>query len=172
MERDPYVVLGVKRDASDRAIREAYYSRARRAHPDIVGTGGLDMMRALNEAWAILKDPERRLSYDNAHGGRSAPKPEAAAAPAASRKPGAGQPAWTGAAGHPPGRPWGHVLDFGIYAGWSVGEIARRDRGYLVWLRDRAEARPFRPEIEQLLELRTGESGAAEPKGKRDKRAR
>jgi curved DNA-binding protein CbpA len=172
MERDPYVVLGVKRDASDRAIREAYYTRARAAHPDIVGSGGLDMMRALNEAWSILKDPERRLTYDNAHGGRPTPPPDVSSGSPAGRKPVAGQPAWTGAAGHPPGRPWGHVLDFGIYAGWSLGEIARRDRGYLVWLRDRSEAKSFRPEIEQLLIVAGGDSGTAPAKGKRETRSR
>jgi curved DNA-binding protein CbpA len=162
-ERDPYVILGVPRDASDRVVREAYYARARKAHPDLVGSDGLDLMRALNEAWAILKDPERRAAHDAEHGGpaRSAApgakrssSPQKPAAPAA---PFAGQPAWTGAAGPAPGRPWGHVMESGIYAGWSLGEIARRDRGYLYWLRDRNESTKYRREIEFLLEPRVAE---------------
>ncbi len=46
--RDPYEVLGVPRTASTRRIRAAYVSRARLAHPDLVGSLGLDVMRALN----------------------------------------------------------------------------------------------------------------------------
>jgi curved DNA-binding protein CbpA len=153
--RDPYQILGVPRTATTRQIRAAYVERARRAHPDLVGHHGTDVMRALNDAWEVLKDPSRRATLD-------------AAAPAAAegttqgdqrdghdrpRGPiGVAKPFWTGAAGPPPGRPHGPVLDFGIFAGWSIGEIARRDRGYLVWLRDRAEARPYRAEIAKLLD--------------------
>src|SRR3990172_5494526 len=47
-----------------------------------------------------------------------------------------------GAAGPPPGRPSGSVLEFGRHTGWSVGEIARVDPGYLVWLQARPEGGP------------------------------
>jgi curved DNA-binding protein CbpA len=158
-ERDPYLVLGIARDASDRVVREAYYARARRAHPDLVGTHGLEAMTLLNEAWAILKDPRRRAAYDATHG--DSPSSPASKAPAAAPKPtwsgSGGRPEWTGAAGRPPGRPWGSVLQFGIYAGWSVGEVARKDRGYLAWLRDRPEGRVFASDIDRLLDPRGGE---------------
>ena len=36
-----------------------------------------------------------------------------------------------GAAGPPPGDPAGSVLTFGRYAGWSLGEISRRDLEYV-----------------------------------------
>ncbi|MEO5705008.1 MAG: hypothetical protein ABIZ52_00790, partial [Candidatus Limnocylindrales bacterium] len=70
------------------------------------------------------------------------------------------------AMGEPPGRPWGPVLDFGIYAGWSVGEISRRDRGYLMWLRDRPEASAFRVEIMKLIDP-TAEEPAEPRRGRR-----
>jgi len=57
----------------------------------------------------------------------------------------------TGAAGPPPGRPSGSVLRFGRHLGWSLGEIARVDPGYLVWLEDRPEGRPYRDEIDTVL---------------------
>jgi curved DNA-binding protein CbpA len=148
--RDPYEVLGVPRTASTRQIRAAYVDRARRAHPDLVGRSGLAVMRALNEAWEILKDGERRAAYDAGRSGGAAATEETPTASKQRRA--AGAPPWTGAAGTPPGRPWGPVLDFGIYAGWSLGEIARRDRGYLYWLRERPEARSFQVEIAQLVE--------------------
>jgi curved DNA-binding protein CbpA len=133
-ERDPYEVLGVPRTASTPQIRAAYVERARRLHPDLVGLRGLDGMRELNEAWEVLKDAARRAAYDVATG-----SVVSAAAPSASPfgTDDPERPFWTGAMGPPPGRPWGPKLDFGIYAGWSIGEISRRDRGYLAWLRDK-----------------------------------
>lgn len=56
-----------------------------------------------------------------------------------------------GSAGPPPGRPSGSVLNFGRYAGWSIGEIGRADLEYLEWL-DRAPiGRPYREEIDAIL---------------------
>ena len=56
-----------------------------------------------------------------------------------------------GAAGPPPGRPSGTVLNFGRYAGWSLGEVARHDIEYIEWL-DRAPiGRNYRSELDQIL---------------------
>jgi curved DNA-binding protein CbpA len=56
-----------------------------------------------------------------------------------------------GAAGPPPGRPSGTVLNFGRYAGWSLGGIARHDMEYVEWL-DRAPiGRNYRQEIDEIL---------------------
>jgi hypothetical protein len=58
-----------------------------------------------------------------------------------------------GAAGPPPGRPSGTVLNFGRYAGWSLGEVARHDIEYIEWL-DRAPiGRNFRQEVDEILRL-------------------
>jgi curved DNA-binding protein CbpA len=56
-----------------------------------------------------------------------------------------------GAAGPPPGNPSGSVLNFGRYAGWSLGEIARRDVVYLEWLDRVPLGRRYRDEIDALL---------------------
>lgn len=55
------------------------------------------------------------------------------------------------AAGPPPGDPSGTVLTFGRYAGWSLGEIARRDLEYVEWLDRMPIGRPYRDEIDALL---------------------
>ncbi len=57
----------------------------------------------------------------------------------------------TGAAGPPPGRPSGSVLNFGRYLGWSLGEIARSDIDYIEWLDRTPIGRPFRDEIDGIL---------------------
>jgi len=162
--RDPYEVLGVPRDASTRQIRAAYVARARLAHPDLVGRKGLDVMRALNEAWGILKDEAHKAAWDRENRPTNAPISAAGPAPA---EPAGDRPFWTGAMGRPPGRPVGTVLHFGIYDGWSLGEIARRDRGYLQWLRDRPEARALQPEVIRLLD-----PDAEEPPDPRQRRRR
>ena len=56
-----------------------------------------------------------------------------------------------GAAGPPPGHPSGTVLNFGRYAGWSLGEIARYDLEYLEWLDRMAIGRAYRDEVDGLL---------------------
>jgi hypothetical protein len=43
------------------------------------------------------------------------------------------------------------VLNFGRYAGWSLGEIARRDLEYLEWLDRMAIGRAYREEVDALL---------------------
>ena len=70
-------------------------------------------------------------------------------------------PEGLGAAGPPPGNPSGSVLNFGRYAGWSLGEIARHDLEFLEWL-DRAPiGRQYRDEVDAILR-RTGRRRSAE----------
>jgi len=73
------------------------------------------------------------------------------------------EPEGLGAAGPPPGNPVGSVLTFGRFAGWSLGEIGRRDVEYLEWLDRMTIGRPYRDEIDAILR-RTGrrKSAAAE----------
>lgn len=77
-----YDVLGVERTADRATLREAYLRLARAHHPDRAG-GDPARMQAINAAWAVLGDPERRAVYDLSlsGGGRSA----APTAPPASR---------------------------------------------------------------------------------------
>ena len=56
-----------------------------------------------------------------------------------------------GAAGPPPGRPSGSVLNFGRYSGWSLGEIARHDLEYVEWLDRMPIGRSYREEIDAIL---------------------
>ena len=97
-------------------------------------------MIRVNAAFEALRTPERRAAYDlvlergGSAGAQSGPEPDG-----------------TGAAGPPPGRPSGSVLGFGRHLGWSIGEIARADPGYLVWLEDHRQGRPYLEEIDRTL---------------------
>lgn len=71
-----------------------------------------------------------------------------------------GSPDGLGAAGPPPGDASGSVLNFGRFAGWSIGEIARRDLDYLEWLDRMPIGRPYRDELDVILR-RTGRRRSA-----------
>jgi curved DNA-binding protein CbpA len=57
-----YDVLGVPKDADSNTVKAGYRLAARRAHPDKGGSG--DKMAAVNKAYEVLSDPERRKVYD------------------------------------------------------------------------------------------------------------
>lgn len=61
-KKDYYAELGIAESASKREVDRAYRSQARKRHPD--GGGTDEEMKSLNEARAILSDPETRAAYD------------------------------------------------------------------------------------------------------------
>jgi curved DNA-binding protein CbpA len=137
---DAYAILGVKPESDHATIVAAYRALARRVHPDIAGEAATDRMILVNAAFEQLRTRERRAAYDQSRSGPGGF--------AERRRSG---PDGTGAAGPPPGRPSGSVLTFGRHVGWSIGEIARVDPGYLVWLEERRDGQPFREEIDRML---------------------
>ena len=184
MERprvDLYRVLQVDPAANQLVIQAAYRVLAQIFHPDVSGDEA--EMKRLNAAWEVLGDPKRRKQYDIERAGRHpgalesvgrAPAgPFATAAPAGSTSTPrtAAAPHEGGAAhgpttepqrrapdhaGPPPGRPFGPVLRFGRYDGWSLGEIAGVDRPYLEWLRRVPAGRGLGDAIDAVLQVRNG----------------
>ncbi len=60
-----YEVLGVPREASQEEIRTAYRRLAKDRHPDLAG-GSTQEFSLLQEAHAVLSDPNRRRQHDEA----------------------------------------------------------------------------------------------------------
>ncbi len=60
-----YQVLGVPREASQEEIRNAYRTLAKDRHPDRAG-GSTEEFSLLQEAHAVLSDPNRRRQHDEA----------------------------------------------------------------------------------------------------------
>lgn len=126
---DHYQTLGVAPTAGPETIHGAYRALARFAHPD--RSGDPAAMIRLNAAWEVLRNPQLRAEYDRA---RALPPDHA---------------------GPPPGRPFGPVLTFGRYTGWSIGEIAQVDPDELEWLRRAPIGRGYRAAIDAAFrELR------------------
>lgn len=64
-KRDYYEVLGVSRNASPEDIKRAFRRKAREYHPDVnKDDGAQDKFKEVNEAYAILSDPQKRAAYD------------------------------------------------------------------------------------------------------------
>jgi hypothetical protein len=65
MKGDHYKTLGVRRDASAEDIQHAYRTLALRYHPDRnASPDAAARMTAINEAWEVLGETQRRRDYD------------------------------------------------------------------------------------------------------------
>ncbi len=63
--KDYYEILGVPRDASAEVIKKAFRKLARKFHPDVSKEKDAEQrMKEVNEANAVLSDPEKRAAYD------------------------------------------------------------------------------------------------------------
>jgi curved DNA-binding protein CbpA len=144
---DYYRLLNVPPTSGVATIHASYRALARRLHPDVSGDD--TAMKELNVAWDTLRDPRRRAAYD---------RDRMAARPAEPIIFGNAEPAaeaFTSVtpdhAGPPPGRPFGPILTYGRYAGWSLGEIAQHDPGFLRWLRRVPAGRQFAADIDAVF---------------------
>lgn len=64
--KDHYKTLGVARNASDEEIKRAFRKLARKHHPDVASDPQSEAkFKEVNEAYDILKDPQKRDEYDN-----------------------------------------------------------------------------------------------------------
>lgn len=63
--KDYYAALGVERQATQEDIKRAYRRLARKYHPDVSKEPNAEeQFKNLQEAYEVLKDPEKRKAYD------------------------------------------------------------------------------------------------------------
>jgi curved DNA-binding protein len=63
--KDYYEVMGIQRDATQDDIKRVYRKLARKYHPDVSKeTDAEARFKELGEAYEVLKDPEKRVAYD------------------------------------------------------------------------------------------------------------
>ncbi|MCL1876280.1 MAG: J domain-containing protein [Synergistaceae bacterium] len=63
--KDYYKILGVEREAAPEQIRKAHRKLAKKYHPDVNKEAGAEQKyKDVNEAYEVLKDPDKRQKYD------------------------------------------------------------------------------------------------------------
>ena len=133
----------------------AHRALARKLHPETDLTGVDEVrMAELNRALAILTDPASRVEFDRQRENRLVAMgpgldhehPRLAVGALTER-------VMAGANGEGIAA---MRLDFGRYAGWTLGEIARQDADYLRWLSRHSAGIQYRSAILRLLAQQDG----------------
>ena len=159
-DTDLYKLLQVDPEADLDVIRAAHRVLAMRLHPESDLSGVEEVRLAeLDRALATLADPFRRIAYDqqrqfelvamgpgrpNAFGepGGEVDHHEHLSIGALTERNQAGQNGQNVA---------NVALDFGRYAGWTLGELAHSDPTYLRWLARHSSGIRYRSAILRLL---------------------
>lgn len=74
VKEDYYKILGLKKDASEKEIKNAFRRLARKYHPDLNPNNKVSeqKFKELNEAYEVLSDPKKREKFDKfGHAGLS-----------------------------------------------------------------------------------------------------
>lgn len=66
MNKNPYEILGVAKDADDATIKKAYHKLVMKYHPDknAGDKSSEEKFKEINNAFDVLKDPQKRAAYD------------------------------------------------------------------------------------------------------------
>ncbi len=124
-------------------------------------------MVAITAAWAILGNAERRAAYElqalKTQSRRATDRRSSASAMGQGANGTGTSPDRTGS---------GTVIDFGRYAGWTVGSLANHDPDYLEWLVRTQTGRRLTAEIEAALAGRASQAAALRPSPQSAKRGR
>lgn len=154
-ERDAYEILQVHPNALPEVVEAAYRALAMVHHPDRGGSGDASAMAELNWAYSMLRDPMQRIEYDKTRvtvpigsGSTSSLMERMEQQRAAQEDGGADAPSAT-------------VLDFGRYAGMTLGELGRVDPVYLQWLRRHSSGARYRHQIDEVLRTVSARRAAA-----------
>jgi curved DNA-binding protein CbpA len=163
--RDPYEILQVHENAVPEVIEAAYRTLARLHHPDRTDDPDADSAMAdLNWAYAVLREPSLRASYDSSHVAIAVETPAPADGDGGQQDDGSPHPTLSERVAHAAeaaierdaDNPANTTLDFGRFAGMTLRQIARIEPGYLEWLRRHSSGLRYRHQIDKVLDSLAG----------------
>ena len=153
---DAYRLLQVDPAAEPAVVSAAFRTLARRYHPDGTAPNPI-VMAEINRAYSLSRTPELRAAYDARRASRLRP---VGPGPVPPRGP---SPEPVGVSRSVPPPPASRsplrepnpdedvTIDFGRYAGWRLGDLARRDPDYVRWLARHSAGLRYREQIARLL---------------------
>jgi curved DNA-binding protein CbpA len=142
-------------------IEAAYRALAMLHHPDRSDGPEADAVMAdLNWAYAVLREPELRASYDNQQVSIEVDPPTSTTTTTTLSERVA--VAAEAAIERDVTNPANTVLDFGRFAGMTLRQIARIEPGYLEWLRRHSTGLRYRSQIDKVLESMVRARASAE----------
>jgi curved DNA-binding protein CbpA len=151
-ERDPYEILQLSPSAVPEVVEAAYRALAFLHHPDRSDhPDGDRAMADLNWAYRTLRDPELRAAYNGARAPIPVTAPPQGASPQGASLMERVRVAAAAAVERDPENPANVTLDFGRYAGMSLGQIVRLEPAYLEWLRRHSSGLRYRHQIDAVL---------------------
>ena len=146
---DPYQILQVLPSAEQEVVHAAFRALAMKYHPDRDSSARASRrMMELNQAYAMVRDPELRAQFDKSHRAARVPFDAASVPPMNGRM-----------APPPPQQRRGMSnadanatrLEAGRYAGWTLKDLAGHDPDYLKWLARHSSGLRYRKEISLIL---------------------
>jgi len=145
---DPYQVLQVSPAAEQEVLHAAFRALAMKYHPDRDASArAARRMMELNQAYAMVREPQLRAQVDRARRVSRTPFDRASIPPMNGSAP-------------PPQRTTGRNgtananatrLESGRYAGWTLPDLAKHDPDYLKWLARHSSGLRYRKEISLIL---------------------
>lgn len=145
---DPYQILQVSPTAEQEVLHAAFRALAMKYHPDRDASArAARRMMELNQAYAMVREPQLRAQVDRTRRTAAAPFDAASVPP------------MNGRSAAPPVQRNGRTdananatkLDGGRYAGWSLKDLAGHDPDYLKWLSRHSSGLRYRKEISLIL---------------------
>ncbi|MEX0625221.1 MAG: DnaJ domain-containing protein [Chloroflexota bacterium] len=154
---DPYKILQVSPSAEQEVLHAAFRALAMKYHPDRDSSArAARRMMELNQAYAMVREPELRVQVDKSRRAARVPFDPASIPPMNGRMAPPPQARRTNAAST---NGTSTKLDTGRYAGWSLKDLAGHDPGYLKWLARHSSGLRYRKEISLILGSRAVAGG-------------
>jgi curved DNA-binding protein CbpA len=149
---DPYQILQVAPTAEQEVLHAAFRALAMKYHPDRDSSARASRrMIELNQAYAMVREPELRTQYDRSQKVARARFDAAAVPPMNGRSAAQPPPPQRTVRGKAAADANVTRLDSGRYAGWSLKDLAQHDPDYLKWLARHSSGLRYRKEISLLL---------------------
>ena len=148
---DPYHILQVSPSAEQEVLHAAFRALAMKYHPDRDSSARASRrMMELNQAYAMVREPELRAQVDKAR--RTARVPfDAAAIPPMNGRQVAPPTFQRRGTANAAANASATKLESGRYAGWTLKDLAGHDPDYLKWLARHSSGLRYRKEISLIL---------------------